>query len=127
MTESGHDGVVNIPIEAMPFFESMKTVQENTGLSNEDLLSNQVGFRAHPSSCICGHEWNAFDVVIEAVRQSGHEWSFFKSALVGEFGGFFSRRTELTCCRCGVKTSNIDVLYKYATAKTLGWSYPSRG
>jgi hypothetical protein len=104
----------------MSFYPSLKIVHDNTGIEMEELLSNQLGFKANPSSCLCGHEWNMFDLVIEAVNKSGHGWSFFNTHLIGKFGGFFYREFDMTC-RCGITTKNVGMLYKYKQSHALGW------
>ena len=113
----GHKAVP-VKLESMPFYSSMMTVKDRTGLSIDDLLSNQVGFRANPSHCLCGHEWNVFDIVIEAVKQSGHDWKFFNEHLTGEFGGFFYREFSLTCS-CGITSHNVGLLYKDSLTNKL--------
>lgn len=120
--EANIHGAIRIELHELPFFRSMKIVQDNTGLTEDELLSCNSGFRALPRRCGCGHEWSVFDIVINAVQQEEHDWSFFRSTLVGEFGGFFFRRTDLTC-HCGVTSKDIGVLYKYQTSKVQGWGY----
>lgn len=101
----------------------MKFVKDKTGLDFDKIVDNQLAFEATPSECQCGHKWNAFDVIIDAVKRSGHDWKFFSEALVGEFGGFFRRKTDLTCNECGQTADGIEVMYKYKRRKALGWGY----
>ena len=115
-------GAVRIELQELPFYRSMKIVQTNTGLSDDELLSNNSGFRAMPRRCGCGHEWSVFDIVINAVEKKEHDWSFFQNALVGEFSGFFYRKTDLRC-HCGVTSKDVGVYYRYQTGKVKGWGY----
>ncbi len=122
MPKKQDHGAISIKQEKLWFYKSMSIVKENTGLSDEELLVSQVGFKASPSNCLCGHEWSAFDIIIEAINSKNHDWDFFKKSLVGEPGGFFYRKMNLTCT-CGIKTENIEVIYKYMLSKTIGWGY----
>ena len=69
---------LNIPIESLPFYPSLKFASENTGIDMYDILVYNSGFRAQPAECICGHEWNAYDLIIESVNRSRHDWNFFR-------------------------------------------------
>ena len=87
-----HDAI-KVRMNTLPFHKSMQIVKKNTGLSDDELLLNNTGFRAKPRRCAsCGHEWSVFDIVINAVRQKEHDWNFFKQALVGAIAGFFPQK-----------------------------------
>lgn len=122
--ENTHDAIM-VKMSVLPFYKSMRIVQKNTGLSDDELLLNNAGFRADPRRCGCGHEWSAFDIVINAVKQKKHKWDFFKKALVGETGGFFYRKMNLTC-HCQVTTTGVGVYYRYTLSKVMGWAYKDR-
>ena len=123
--KNNHDAF-HVKIENLPFYNSMRHVQEKTRLSDDELLLINSGFKAIPSTCICGQEWSAFDIILNAVKQGRHDWRFFKSALTGETDGFFCRTMKLECCRCGVTTMNIGTLYNYKKSKSAGWDYKDR-
>ena len=111
---------IPIKLENMSFYESLSYVQQKTGIDMEELLTNQIGFKASPTHCLCGHEWSVFDIVIEAVNRSNHPWEFFREHLTGGFGGFFSNTFDLTC-KCGITTKDVQTLYKYKPTHVLGW------
>ena len=121
--ERNTHGAVRVRMSTLPFYKAMKTVQENTGLGTDELLLNNVGFRAIPSRCVCGQEYSAFDIVIGAVQQKEHDWDFFREALVGETSDFFCRKMDLKCHCCGVNSTDVRVLYRYVAAKVMGWGY----
>ena len=113
---------VPVKLSDMPFYRSMKIVQDNTGHTDSQLLLNNVGFKAIPERCGCGHEWSAFDLIVDAVETEKHDWDFFKEVLAGDFVGFFHRKADLTCY-CGITTERIDVIYYYPGQKAALWNY----
>ena len=116
-------GAHQVPKENLYFHNSLTKVAAGTGVDEETLLSNEVGFCASPSACICKkHKWSSFDIVLEAVSTGKHDWNFFAETLQGEPGGYFARTMDLTC-QCGKMFSDVHVLYKYKNAKSKGWGY----
>jgi len=109
-----------IPIKDMPFYSSMERVQSNTKLDTGTLLQFQIGFKAGPSSCECGHEWSAFDLMEEAIGHKQHGWEFYKNPELTQTPDAFFRGTEdIKCPKCGKLSTNVVFTYHYG-----GYIYP---
>jgi hypothetical protein len=98
-----------------PFFKSMEYVRLHTGADSEEVLLWQLGFRATPSACSCGHEWNSFDVITEGVSQGRHSWDFFRNPKKQIPTTFRTALTTLTCPECEASSDGIEILYNYAS------------
>lgn len=124
MTQVIAHQATEIDLKSLAFYPSLRLVAEKTGISEITLLKRQVGFKAHPSHCLCGHEWSAYDLIIDTVDRGPHDWAFFKQSLSGDTKSFFFRKTPLKC-RCGVETPDVGVLYDY-TGQPNPWNSDER-
>ncbi len=103
-----------VRLEEMPFYVSMQKVQLATKMSALDLAIRQVGFNANPACCNCGkHDWNAFDLMIEAIDSGNHALEFFQNQKLQAPEVFFSGVQQLTCPSCGMRSGDIHALYNY--------------
>ena len=102
-----------VAVEGMPFYESMALVRSKSGLEQDELLLFQLGFKAAPESCPCGHGWNVFDVMLEGVQSGHHAWSLFRNPARTIPTSFRKSEFALTCPRCGERSTEIVAHYNY--------------
>jgi hypothetical protein len=109
------EGSKRLSVEQMPFYKSMNKVQDALKLDHDALILWQLGFKASPASCSCGHEWSAFDLMLEAVNTGYHSWDFYKTNSNKHAPlGFRSSSALLTCPECGTKSTKLQLNYNYA-------------
>lgn len=102
-----------LALEDMPFYDSMALVRSKSSLDPEELILFQLGFKATPESCVCGHAWNAFDVMLEGVKNGQHDWEFFRNPAKRIPTAFRTSEFALTCRSCEQRSIEIAVDYNY--------------
>jgi hypothetical protein len=106
-------------IEQMPFYRSMKKVEEESGMEPVRLLLWQFAFKATPAACTCGgHEWSAFDLMLESVATGHHDWDFYRNysteVTIPQTFRTGALESGLLCPACGIRSGRIEVMYNYA-------------
>ena len=99
-----------LALEQMPFYESMALVRSQSTLEPDELVLFQLGFKATPESCACGHAWNAFDLMLEGVQSRRHAWDFFRNPAKHVPLKFRKSEFALTCPRCANQSDQITAL-----------------
>ena len=106
---------IHVKDESLDNFVSVKKIMDLTALDYREVTKYNYDFRSIPSTCLCGHKLNMYDLFYESWKQEAHDSDFIANYLSLPPVYYFQRDWEITCPVCDLKRE-YSTLYRYGDA-----------